>query len=190
MGMKPFINVRLLFAVTVLSFVSPAVAAGQGTGISVSVQGAIGSHIGDGGDAQSLSLGVSFGERFGVVVNAERSYVPTEVTFFEDGYSTSRGATTRFISGEFRYVPVTYKRISPYVIAGVGRGVSRPNVNEFFPDRVTHTVMLQFAGFGARVLLTEHLSAFADIRFMFQSRRGEPDAGGFGPVRGGLAWRF
>ncbi len=183
-------NVRLLFAVTVLSFVSSAVAAGQGTGLSVSVQGAIGSHIGDGGDAQSLSLGVSFGERFGVVVNAERSYVPTEVTFFDAGYSASRGATTRFISGEFRYVPVTYKRISPYVIAGVGRGVSRPHVNEFFPNRVTHKVTLQFPGFGVRVLVTEHLSAFADIRFMFQSRRGEPDAGGFGPVRGGLAWRF
>jgi hypothetical protein len=183
-------NARLLFAVTVLEFVSPAVAAGQGTGISVSVQGAIGSHIGDGGDAQSLSLGVCFGERFGVVVNAERSYVSTEVTFFEGGYSASRGATTRFISGEFHYLPVTYKRISPYVIAGIGRGVSRPNVNEFFPDRVTHTVTLQFPGFGVRVLVTKHLSAFADMRFMFQSRRGEPDAGGFGPVRGGLAWRF
>jgi hypothetical protein len=183
-------NARLVVAVTVLSFVAPAVAAGQGTGISVSVQGAFGSHIGDGGDAQSLSLGVMFGERFGVVVNAERSHVPTEVTFFEGGYSASRGATTRFISGEFRYVPVTYQRISPYVIAGVGVGVSWPNVNEFFPDRVKHTVMLQFPGGGVSVRVTRHLSAFADVRFMFQSRRGEPDAGGFGPVRGGLAWRF
>ena len=187
---KPFRNVRLLVAVTVLSFASPAVAAGQGPAISVSVQGAIGSHIGDGGDAESIALGVWFGERFGVVVNAERSHVPTDVTFFEDGYSASRGATTRFISGEFRYVPVTCKRISPYVIAGLGRGVSRPNVNEFFPDRVTHTVTLQFPGFGVGVLVAKHLSAFADLRFMFQSRSGEPDAGGFGPVRGGLAWRF
>ena len=32
------------------------------------------------------------------------SHVPTDVTFFEDGYATTRGATTRFISGEFRYV--------------------------------------------------------------------------------------
>jgi hypothetical protein len=183
-------NARLLFAVTALSLVTPAVAAGQETGIRLSIQGAIGSHIGDRGDAQSLSLGVSFGERFGVVVNAERSHVPTDVTFFEGGYSASRGATTRFISGEFRYAPVTYKRTSPYVIAGIGRGVSRPNVNEFFPDRVTHKVTLQVPGFGVRVLLTEHLSAFADIRFMFQSRRGEPDAGGFGPMRGGLAWRL
>jgi hypothetical protein len=190
MGTKAFRNVRLLFAIAVLSFVWPAVAAGQETGIGVSVQAAIGSHLGDGGDTQSVSLGVSFGQRFGVVVNAERSHVPTDVTFFADGYAATRGATTRFISGEFRYVPVTYKRISPYVLVVVGHGVSRPNVNEFFPDRVTHRVMLQGPGFGVRVHVTEHLSAFADIRFLFQSRRGEPDAGGFGPVRGGLAWRF
>jgi hypothetical protein len=190
MGKKLFMNARLLLAATVVSFVSPAVAAAQGTGIGVSVQGALGSHIGDGGDNQSLSLGVSFGERFGVLVSAERSHVPTDVTFFEDGYSASRGATTRFVSGEFRYMPVTFKRISPYIIAGVGRGVSRPNVNEFFPNRVTHTVTLQIVGFGARLRVTEHLSAFADLRFMFQSRRGEPDAGGFGPLRSGLAWRF
>jgi hypothetical protein len=192
MGKNPFmfINARLLLAATVLSFVPPAVAAAQGTGIGVSVQGGIGSHIGDAGDTQSVSLGVSFGERFGVVVNAERSYVPTDVSFFEGGYSASRGATTRFVSGEFRYVPITFKRISPYVIAGIGRGVSRPNVNQYFPNPVEHTVTLQFPGFGVRVLMTDHLSAFADLRFMFQSRKGEPDAGGFGPLRGGLAWRF
>jgi hypothetical protein len=189
MKREPFINARLLCAV-MLSLVSPAVAAGQGVDTSVSVQGAIGSHIGDGGNAQSVSLGVLFHGRFGVVVNVERSYVPTDVTFFEGGYSATRGATTRFISGEFRYVPVTYKRISPYVIAGLGVGRSRPNVNAFFPERVTHTVMLQFPGFGAGVQVTERLSAFADCRFMFESRPGEPDAGGFGPIRGGLAWRF
>ena len=181
----------LAFAVTVLvSCAAPAVAAGQGTGIGVTVQGAIGSHIGDGGDAESVSLGVMFGEHFGVVVNAERSHVPTNVTFFDNGYSATRGATTRFVSGEFRYVPVTFKGISPYVIAGIGRGVSRPNVNQYFPDRITHTVTLQYPGFGVGVRMTGHLSAFADLRFMFQSRSGEPDAGGFGPVRGGLAWRF
>ena len=153
MGTKAFRNVRLLFAIAVLSFVSPAVAAAQRTGIGVSVQGAIGSHFGDGGDTQSIALGVWFGERFGVVVNAERSHVPTDVTFYEDGYAATRGATTRFVSGEFRYVPVTYKRVSPYVLVVVGFGVSRPNVNEFFPDRVEHNVTLLGPGFGGSVLL-------------------------------------
>jgi hypothetical protein len=190
MGTKVFRNVQLVVAIAVLSSFSPAVAAGQGSGVGVTVQGAVGSHIGDGGDSQSIGLGLWFGKRFGVVVNAERSHVPSDVTYFADGYAATRGATTRFVSGEFRYVPVTFKRISPYVLVVVGHGVSRPNVNEFFPDRVTHRVTLQGPGFGVRVDMTEHLSAFADVRFMFQSRRGEPDGGGFGPVRGGLAWRF
>jgi hypothetical protein len=190
MMIEDFMNVRPLLAIAVLSVVSPAVAAGQDAAIGVFVQGAIGSHYGDGGDTRSIGLGISFGKRFAVVVNAERSHVPTDVTFFADGYAATRGGTTRFVSGEFRYVPVTYKRLSPYVIAGVGRGVSRPNVNQFFPVRVTHDVMLVFPGFGARVRLTEHLDAFADLRIMFQSRAGEPDAGVFGPIRGGLAWRF
>ena len=190
MGTKAFRNVRLSFALAALSFVWPAVAAGQDTGIGVSVQGAIGTHLGDGGDTQSISLGVWFGKRFGAVVNAERSHVPTDVTFYENGYAATRGATTRFVSGEFRYVPVTYKRISPYVIAVLGRGVSHPNVNEFFPDRVTHTVTLVGPGFGGSVRVSEHLRAFADLRLLFQSRAGEPDAGGFGPIRAGLAWRF
>ena len=190
MATKAFRKVRLPFAIAALSLVSPAVAAAQETGIGVSVQGAAGSHLGDGGDTQSIGLGIWFDERFGVVVNAERSHVPTDVTFYDDGYAATRGGTTRFVSGEFRYVPITYKRLSPYVLVGAGRGVSRPNVNEFFPNPVSHDVMLVFPGFGVRVLLTEHLSAFADARFMFQSREGEPDAGGFGPIRAGLAWRF
>jgi len=190
METKALGTVRLLFAVALLSILSPAVAAAQKTGIGVTVQGGAGSHLGDGGDTQSIGLGISFGERFGVVVNAERSHVPTDVTFFPDGYAATRGATTTFVSGEFRYVPITYKRLAPYVLVGAGRGVSRPNVNAFFPDPVEHDVMLVFPGIGARVQLTDHLSAFADIRLMFQSRSGEPDAGGFGPIRGGLAWRF
>jgi len=34
------------------------------------------------------------------------------------------------------------------------------------------------------------MAGSSDVRFMLQSRRGEPDAGGLAPVRAGLAWRF
>jgi hypothetical protein len=190
MGTKACRHAGRLVAIAVLSCLSPGVAASQDTGIGVSVQGAGGMHLNAGGDTESIGLGVSFGERFAVGLNAERSHVPTDVTFFPDGYSATRGGTTRLVSGEFRYVPITYKRVSPYMLVTFGRGVSRPNVNRFFPDRVTHAVTLQGPGFGARVRVTEHLSAFADMRFLFQSRRGEPDAGGFAPVRAGLVWRF
>ena len=179
-----------LAAAAVLSVLPATVAVAQEPGIGVSVQGAAGSHLGDRGDTRSIGLGLSFGRRFQVVVNAERSHVPSDVTFFADGYAATRGATTTFVSGEFRYVPISYRRLSPYVLVGAGRGVSRPNVDAFFPDRVEHDVLLVFPGFGARVRLTGHLDAFADLRLMLQSRVGEPDAGVFGPIRGGLAWRF
>jgi len=179
-----------LVAVTVLSFIAPAVAAGQGTGMSVSVQGAVGTNLGDGGDSEAVSVVVLFRERFGFVINAERSHIPTDVTFFENGYSASRGGTVTSVSGDFRYVPVTYKGVSPHVTVGFGLGVSRPNVNEFFPNRIEHNVILQFFGGGVSVRMTEHVSAFADFRVVALHRRGEPDAGIFGPIRGGLAWRF
>ena len=179
-----------MLAIAALSLVSPSVAAGQDTGIGVFVQGAAGSHFSDGGDTRSAGLGLAFGRRFAVVVNAERSHVPTDVTFYDDGYAATRGGTTTFVSGEFRYLPITYRRLSPYVLIGAGRGRSRPNVNQFFPNRVEHDVMLVFPGFGARVRLTGHLDAFGDFRIMFVSRPGEPDAGVLGPIRAGLAWRF
>lgn len=185
-----FVNLPLLFAIAALSVVSPAVAAAQDSGVGVFVQGAAGTHLSDGGDTRSAGLGLSFGRRFAVAVHVERSHVPTDVTFYDDGYAATRGGTTTFVSGEFRYVPITYRRLSPYVLLGIGRGRSRPNVNEFFPNRVEHDVMLVFPGFGARVRLTDHLDAFGDLRIMFVSRVGEPDAGVFGPIRGGLAWRF
>jgi hypothetical protein len=181
---------RILVAATVLTAVTPALAAGQGSAIGVSIQGAIGSHNVDGGDNESVALGVSFGEHFGVAVNAERSHRPTRVTYYPNGYDATRGATARFLSGEFRYVPVTWTRLGPYVLAGVGRGVSRANVDGLFPTAVEHTVMLQIIGGGVGVRLTDRLTAFADVRAIFQSRRGEPDAGGFVPIRTGLAWRF
>lgn len=190
MGQWSLREARAYVAAGALSLCAPALASGQGTGAGVSVQAAAGSHVGEGGGSQSVGLGVMFGGRFGVVVNAERSHRPTDVTYFQDGYAASRGATTLFVSAEFRYVPIIVKRVSPYVIAGAGVGVSRPNVNRFFPNHVRHTVMLRFPGAGASVRLTEHLSAFADVRLMIQTRRGEPDAGIFMPVRGGLAWRF
>lgn len=188
--MKALVSLPLRFAIVALSLVSPTIAAAQESAVGVFVQGAVGSHLSDGGDTRSAGLGISFGKRFAVVVNAERSHVPTDVTFFDHGYAATRGATTTFVSGEFRYLPITFKRLSPYVLVGVGRGRSRPNVNEFFPDRVEHDVTLVFPGFGARVRLTEHLDAFGDLRIMFVSRVGEPDAGVLGPIRGGLAWRF
>ena len=116
MGTKVFMNVRGFRSRSrCCHSLLPAVAAGQDTGIGVSVQGAAGSHIGDGGDTQSLGLGVWFGERFGVVVNAERSHVPTDVTFYDRRLC---GDPRRHHQVRQRRVPLRashLQRLSPYV---------------------------------------------------------------------------
>jgi hypothetical protein len=183
-------NVRVLVAIMVLSFAAPAVAAGQGAGSGVVVQGAFGSPINVGGNSQSLSLGFSPGGRVEFLVSAERIHMPTEVTRYEHGYGATRGGTTTFISGEARFSPVTFKRVSPYVLAGAGYGTSRPNVNDLFPGSATSDAALLIAGGGVRVPVTGHLSAFADMRFVLQVDRSEAGVFLFLPVRIGVAWRF
>jgi hypothetical protein len=177
-------NARALIAVSLLSLVLPAVAAGQGTGTRLSVQGSVGTHFNDGGDNQSISVGVSPTAHLDILISAERSHWPTEV----GPTSATRGGTVTFISGEIRLLPVTIGRVSPYVLASAGGGLSRPNVNTLFRDDVTNGSWLLFGGGGVRVAATERLGAFADMRFGIQ---GELDTIRLLlPVRGGVAWRF
>jgi hypothetical protein len=183
-------NARVLVTITLLFLVAPAVASGQDTGTGFSVQGALGPLVHGGGSSQSLSLGFSPDERIGFVVSAERIHLPTEVTRYEFGYAATRGGTTTFISGEVRVSPFTFNRVTPYALAGIGRGRSRPNVNDLFPGGETTAAGMLFAGGGARLALTKHLSAFADMRFVLQVDRSEAGVFLFLPFRAGLAWRF
>jgi hypothetical protein len=73
-------------------------------------------------------------------------------------------------------------------MTGAGIGVSRPNVNEVFPDPVTNTAHVLFSGGGLAVPLGPHVRVSADMGFFLV---GERDAIGLIlPLRGGLAWRF
>jgi hypothetical protein len=164
-----------------LSLVVPAVVSGQG----VSIQAAAGTHLNVGGDNQSVAVGFSPHPRLDLLIGAERTHVPTEITAF----GGTRGGTTTFFSGEIRFVPLTVNRVSPYLLGSAGRGTSRPNVNELFPDPVTNDAwLLLFFGGGVRVPLTARLSAVADVRFGFQGERDTIFL--LVPVRGGIAWRF
>ena len=79
----------------------------------------------------------------------------------------------------------------PYGLGGAGRGTTRANVNHVFPDPVTtEGAAVLFVGGGVRVPITEHLSTFADMRFILQVDNSETGVFLFVPVRGGLAWRF
>jgi hypothetical protein len=174
----------VLLVVCILSTGAPAVAAAQGRDGGFTVQGAAGTHLNGGGDHQSVSVGFSPNGHLDFLISAERSHLPTEVTPF----GATRGGTATFFSGEVRVAPFTFNRLSPYVLASAGRGTSRPNVNDLFPDRVTNDTWLLFFGGGLRIPMTTRLSAFADVRAGIQGER--DTIGLLVPVRGGLAWRF
>jgi hypothetical protein len=78
--------------------------------------------------------------------------------------------------------------VTPYVLGGLGAGVSRPNVNSTFPEPVTNDVRFMFFGGGVHVPLRERLSVFGDARMLIGTEGGELLA--MAPVRVGLAWRF
>jgi hypothetical protein len=177
---------RVLFTVVVFALLPPSVARGEGLGVSV--QGAVGSLFLDRGSSQSIAVGFVPNERWEILVSGERLHVPFEVTYFSTGFSASRGGTTKFISGEVRFVPARFNRFSPYMLVSAGGGISRPNVNEVFPERVRNDVVLWVGGGGVRVALASRLSAFVDWRFGFQTE--EDSIYGFMPFRAGVAWQF
>jgi hypothetical protein len=174
-------NARVLFASAVLSLLAPALSAAQG---AVSVHGSAGTLVNESGNNQSVSVGFSPHERWDLLINAERIHLPTEVT----GSSATRGGTSTFVSGEVRFLPLTRSRFSPYVLASVGGGKSRPNVNDLFPGEVTNDVWLMFFGGGANIPVTTRFSLFADVRAGIQGERDTIFL--LVPVRGGITWRF
>ena len=80
-------------------------------------------------------------------------------------------------------------RPSPYVVGGYGQGVSRPNVNERFPEAVSNSARVLFAGGGIQVPLRERINIFGDVRMTFGAE-GNDGIIAFVPVRVGVAWRF
>ena len=175
---------RVLIAVAALSVVLPALASGQGTRVRVIGQAAAGAQLNVGGDNWSIAVGLAPNERLDLLVSAERIHLPTDSSRF----GATRGGTATFVSGEVRFVPATFGRTSPYVLASLGGGTSRPTVSETFPDQVENDAWLLLFGGGARVGLTRRLSVFADIRVGIQ---GELDVIGLlVPLRAGLAFGF
>jgi hypothetical protein len=91
-------------------------------------------------------------------------------------------------SAQLRVTPFGSNRVGPYGLVGFAAGVSRPNVNETFPDPGTNDVRAVFFGGGLHVPLQERVSLFADGRMMIGAEAGELLA--VAPIRLGVAWRF
>ncbi len=137
-----------------------------------------------GGNVLSAAFGYSPASRLELLVNVERNHVP-----FQMYGSSTRGGTMTFVSGEVRLALLPTDRVAPFVMAGAGRGASRPNVNTAFPDRVTNDLRVLYIGGGVRVPLRRGFSLLADARCML-GLEGYDGVLGIWPVRAGVAWRF
>jgi hypothetical protein len=156
----------------------------------LSLEGAAGLQVSYRGNMQSAAFGFAPTRNLTLLVSVERSYVRDEIDRFEHGYAIERGGTELFVSGEVRYAFLVPKRISPYVLGGTGRGISRPNVNEFFPDRNERNIHVFYSGGGVRIPLGPRLDAFVDARFIMALEARSDYFGVRFPVRAGIGLRF
>ena len=142
-----------------------------------------------GGHTLSAAFGFSPISRVDLVVNVERDHLPFQRDTFSDGFSITRGGTLTWVSAEVRASVFAPHRVSPYGLAGIGGGVSRPTVNDAFPDPVENDLRVAYFGGGVRVPIRNGLSVFGDARAMLALEGGDGIMGVL-PVRAGVAWRF
>jgi hypothetical protein len=185
----------LAVAPLLLLFLSPQVVAGQtldaaSAGLDrFSLEVGAGPLLNSGGHTLSAAFGFSPISRVDLVVNVERDHLPFQRTTFSDGFSITRGGTLTSVSGEVRASVFPPDRVSPYALAGIGGGVSRPTVNDAFPDPVENDLRVVYFGGGLRVPIRNGLSVFGDARAMLTVEGGDGIMGVW-PVRAGVAWRF
>lgn len=156
----------------------------------LSLEAAAGLQISYVGSTLSGAFGFAPTRNLTMLVSVERSHVRDEIDQFDDGYGFERGGTETFVSAELRYAFLARRRVSPYVLGGAGRGISRPTVNEFFPDANERNIQVIYYGAGVRMPLGPRVDAFVDARVIMALEARSDYFGVRLPVRGGLAWRF
>ena len=157
---------------------------------SFEVHASAGPTITDRGYSVAAGGGFSPTTRLTVAFNVERTHLSSRTT--SDGHgglSSFRGGTLLLGSGELQVVPLGHDRIGPYAVVGYAAGVSRPNVNEAFPNSVTNSAGALFFGGGLHAPVNERLSVFIDLRMMIGAE-GPEGIIAVAPLRGGLSWRF
>jgi hypothetical protein len=164
-------------------------AAGGVAQLRWSTEGAAGVQLQYTGTIQSVAFGFAPTRSLTLLIGAERSRTDDEIEFYPDGYASERGGLVEFVSAELRYAFFANKRVSPYAVVGTGRGVERPNVNEFFPHDVDRKIVVIYYGAGARIPIPRRLDAFADWRLIITGDDAAEMAV-LGPLRAGIAFRF
>ena len=178
-----------LFALVLVTIGGPAHA--QGTGFRrFSVDLGAGSHLADRGDVESMSVGFAASRIVMVAATVERSHIPTRVSTFPGGSSATRNGTLTSINGEFRLTVPIGSRWTPYGVVGGGIGESVLNVNELFPDPITRSARLVYAGGGVRYALSPAVALFSDAKLILVVGRDADDLSARLPVRAGVSFRF
>ena len=164
---------------------------GEASSQSLVLQGSAGPTITDSGHSVAAGIGFAPNSRVTLLLGVERAHLSSRVTRDSRGNVASafRGGTFTFAAAEVRATLLGRERVSPYALGGFGAGVSRPNVNEIFPNPVTNQTRVLFAGGGLHVPLGERLSMFGEVRMVF-GVEGNEGIVAFAPLRAGLAWRF
>src|SRR5688500_5905036 len=130
---------RALCVLGLMLVVIPAGANAQSLGSSVSIQAALGPTMVDPGHNVSAAVGFSPVPRVTLLVDVQRTQLSSRFTRHERGGSAFRGGTLTAVSGEARVNLWPAGRVTPYALAGLGAGLSRPNANATFGDSGTNS---------------------------------------------------
>ena len=153
------------------------------------VQGSAGPTITDAGHSVAVSAGLSPTSWLTILLAVERTHLSGGTQRDGNFVWGMRGGTFHLGTIEARIAPRGRDRFGPYVLAGMSAGVSRPNVNPAFPNRVTNDVRALAAGAGLLIPLRHDLSLVGETRFIFGSD-GVEGIVAVAPLRVGLSWRF
>jgi hypothetical protein len=179
-------------ALLMIPGVARAQASDEGSALAAprrfSVNLAAGAHLNDGGNLQAVSFGFAPWRALSVFVNVERNHVPTRIRRYPEGFAATRGGTLTSVSGEVRYTVWQGERIAPFVLAGLGAGISQPNVNDIFTSRVTNNANVVYAGGGLIFPVGHGLALSVDAKFLLLA--GREEIGAMVPIRAGVSWRF
>ena len=168
---------------------SPPSRAGDAGREELSLHVAAGPTLIDRGNVWSAAFGYSLTSRLELLLNVERDYMSFQFERVNGRSRAIRGGSMRFISGELRLALRPAHRVSPFALAGVGGGVSRPTVDERSPDQGTSNVFVAYIGGGVRIPLRGSFSLVSDARMIFEADNRD-DVPVVWPVRVGVAVRF
>jgi hypothetical protein len=176
---------RVITGLVSLLLACPCIATAQ----SFELHGSAGPTLVETGYSLAAGIGFSPATRVTIGLDVERTHLSSQLrTDARGGVVGSRGGTLTLAAPQLRVALFSRNRVGPYGLVGFAAGVSRPNVNARFPDRVTNDVRAIFFGGGIQVPFNERLSLIADGRMIIGGEAGELLA--VAPLRVGMLWRF